>query len=595
MKITFVLASITVFIGIILYFVFFRKKKNIKNNTFIALFIGMIAMTFLVYPLEQEYENIFTRILASYVYALRCAGMGQNLQLLSRIDMTTRNGQLYFIFMNTLFVIMPIMTVGFILTFLESVFTKISFLFAKNKELHIFSEINEKSLLIAKKLQNAHHVRILFTSVTEKGNVNIRSICMREDITNIKFEKNKNKLIFYMISKKEDENINKTLELIQKYKTRKNTKINLISNSKETATLLDSTDKGEITVEIIHEKERAIFHLLNSKPLYLNSINHTISILIVGCGNLGKEFLKDATWCAMMPGYQLKILVVDKNADQIKENLDIEAPEFLSNYNITFLQADIQSSLAINSIKERDDVNYILVSTESDDKNLEVAILLRRLYLREFQREPLIHLWISNEYKRDQIQNIVTEKKNSYHINAFGSLEDLYYQNNIVNSDLEKLAIQIHLLYDPQDTDLKRYHSLEYNKRSSRASALHIKYKLYSILQEDMTENMKENQKVFQERYSSEIEDLLAENEHERWNAYTRSIGYIHASIEDVENYYPKTHHHVYYLARMHPALVEYNQLDEVSRELSRICQKEIDLKASDRQIVKGIQTNIKL
>lgn len=595
MKITFALACITIIVGLIIYFIFFRKKKNIKYNIFIALLTGVIAMTFLVYPLEQEYENVFTRILASLFYAIQCTGTGQDLELLSKIDMNVTNGYIYFIFINALFLIMPLITVSFILTFLENIFVKICFVLLKNKELHIFSDVNDKSLLLAKKLQNTKNVKIIFTDVVDKSKINMKSINMKEKITDIKFGKKTNKIIFYMISENEEENLDKTLELIDKYKNRKNTKINLVNNAEETSTILDSTDKGEITVEIINEKERAIFNLLNDTPLFLNNVNNTISILIVGCGKLGKEFLKDATWCSMMVGYKLEILVIDTRADEIKENINAEAPEFLSNYDITFLNADIKSDKSIDIIKSRNDVNYILVSMDSDDKNLDVAIMLRKLYLREFQREPVINLCVLNEYKKEKISNIVNEKKNPYNLNAFGSLEDLYYHNNIVNSNLEKLAVQIHLFYDPEDTKLERYNLLEYNKRSSRASALHIKYKIYSVLKDLFTEDMKENQRLFKEKYSDKIEELLTINEHERWNAYMRSIGYVCASIDEVESYYRRVNNYVYYLARMHPALVEFDKLDEVSKELSRICQNHIELKDSDRQIVKNIYEKIEL
>ena len=595
MKITFALAFITIIVGLIIYFISFRKKKNLKSNMFLALQIGIIAIAILVYPLEKEYENIFVRILASYSYGLRCAGVGQNLQMLSRIDTSTVNGDIYFTFMSILFLIMPIVTAGFILTFLENIFMKLRFALLKNKELHIFSAVNDKSLLLARKLQNKKNAKIIFTDVIDKSKIDVKSMIMKEHISDIKFEKNRNKITFYMISENEEENLNKALELIDKYKNRKNTKINIVNSAEETSTILDSTDKGKINVEIINEKERAVFNLLNDTPLFLNNVNKTISLLIVGCGKLGKEFLKDATWCSMMVGYKLKILVIDLKADKIQENINAETPDFLSNYDITFVNADIKSDKAIDMLKSRSDVNYILVSMENDDKNLDAAILLRRFYLREFQREPIINLWVLNEYKQEQISNIVNEKKNSYNLNAFGSLYDLYYTNSIVNSNLEKLAIQVHLSYDPEDSKLERYNLLEYNKRSSRASALHIKYKIYSVLGNRFTENMQENQKLFNEIYSCEIEDLLTKNEHERWNAYMRSIGYVYASIDEVKNYYRTTNHYIHYLARMHPALVEFNKLDKVSKELSQICQKPIDLKDSDRQIVRNIYEKIKL
>lgn len=594
MKITFILASITSIIGLIIYFIL-RKKRNIKNSMFIALLTGVIAITFLVYPLEEEYENIFTRIMASFIYAMRCAGMGQDLQLLSKIDMNVKNGYIYFIFMNILFVIMPIITAGVILSFLENILEKISFRLLRNKDLHIFSEVNEKSLLIAQKLEDIKSARIVFTNVTDKNKVTVKSIKIKEKMVNIKFEKNRRKLVFYAISEDESENLNNTLELIEKYKNRENTKINIVNNTEEASTILDSTDKGKISVEIINEKERAVFNLLNNMPLFLNCINKTISILIVGCGNLGKEFLKDATWCSIIPGYKVEILVIDIKANEIKENINAEASEFLNNYDITFVNADIKSNKAIDEIKSRENINYILVSMDNDDKNLDAAIMLRRMYLREFQREPIINLWISNEYKQNQISNIVNEKKDSYKINAFGSIADLYNQNSIVNSDLEKLAIQIHMSYNESDTNLNRYNLLEYNKRSSRASALHIKYKIYSVLEDEFVEDMRKNLKLFKEKYSEKIEEQLSENEHERWNAYMRSIGYTYVSLDKVENYYNNTKHYIHYLARMHPALVKYDELDEISKKLSKLCKKDINLKDSDRQIVRNIYEKINL
>lgn len=594
MKTNFVLAIITIIVGIIIHITILKKKKDFKNNIFLALLTGVIAMTILIYPLEQEYTNTFTRLLASFFYAIKCAGMGQNLDILSQINMNGITGHFYFILINLLFIIMPIIAVGFILTFLEDVFVKIRLALVKAKELHIFSEVNEKSILLAKRLQNQKNVQVVFTNVTDKSKINIRSINMTEKITSIKLRNNL-KIEFYMISSNADENLNKTLELIAKYKEEENIKINVINDSEEASTILDSTDKGKITIEIINEKERAVFNLLNEKPTFLNSINNTISILIVGCGKLGKEFLKDATWCSMIEGHKLKILVIDTKADEIKESINVEAPEFLKNYDITFLNTDIKSDQSLAILKQRNDINYILVSMDSDEKNLETAIMLRRLFLREYLTEPIINLWVSNEYKREQIANIVNEKKNSYNLNTFGSIENLYYQNNIVDSELEKLAIQIHLCYDPEDTQLKRYNLLEYNKRSSRASALHIKYKIYSILKEEFTNDMKENQKKFKQKYSKKIEDELTKNEHERWVAYTRSIGYVQASTKEVKQYYEKSKNYVYYLARMHPALVEFNKLDKLSKELSKICKEKIDLVANDRRIVKNIYEKIEL
>ena len=91
------------------------------------------------------------------------------------------------------------------------------------------------------------------------------------------------------------------------------------------------------------------------------------------------------------------------------------------------------------------------------------------------------------------------------------------------------------------------------------------------------------------------IEKMLIKNEHDRWNAYMRSIGYVTASIKDVESYYNKTNHYIHYLAKLHPALVEFDELDDVSKELSNITSKKVNLKESDKHIIKSIKDNIEL
>ena len=593
-RISFILALVTLLIALFWYIYNLFRKNKLKHTVGVLLAFCVVAMCFLVYPLMNGYHNVFLRILASFVYATRCIRMGQSLDLLSSLNLSNIYGLLSFLLMGFLFVLMPILTASFIISFLDNFFARIYLSLLKHKEIHVFSEVNEKSLLLYKKLELDKNNKIVFTNVLDRKNIINKAFCIKDSINNIPFYRNDLKITFYLISEDEEQNLDYALELIDKYKDKNNIKMNIITNQDLVATILDSTDKGKINVEIIHEKERTIFHLLEKTPLFLNSINKTISLLIVGCGNVGLEFLKDATWCSMMIDYKLKILVIDKNADSIKEKIDVEMPDFLKHYNISFINADIESKESIDALLKNSDVNYVLVSMDSDDKNINTSIFLRRFYLRNFQREPIINLWISNEYKKKQISAITNEKKLSYNINAFGSTEDLYLSYNLINSNLEKLAKQIHLFYDSSDKEFIRYNKLEYNKRSSRASALHIIYKLYSVLGNEYTDDINKNIKLFKKKYSKKIENLLSENEHDRWNAYMRSIGYVPSTIKEVKEYYSRTNHYIDYLSRRHPALVEYNKLDSISKELSKIIKKKIDLIESDRSIVENIQ-NIKI
>ena len=589
MKLAFILCLIVWIIAIIIYFLFLREKKNLKLNIITAFIACIISNMILIFPF-LEYDKLDLKILMSFISSIKCAVMDQDIDFLSNVNLNSLLGHVYFVAVNILFLITPALTVSFIISYLEKLVDHVKFSLSKKKRTIIFSELNDKSLILARDYENDKKSSIVFANVKEKNDIKIKSIKLLEKVTDIKIN-SKNEVIFYIISSNEEKNLNEALELIDKYKDRDNTKIYVLDDNEEAPIILDSTDKGKIDVDIINEKERAIFNLLSNKPLFLNAINKTISILIVGCGNIGKEFLRDSVWCSMLPNYKLKILVIDNNADIIKEKINVEMPELLNNYDITFINEDIKSNKSIEMIKSNNDINYIMVSMENDDKNIETAIMLRRLFLREFDREPIINLYIENDFKQEQVISLSNERGDSYKLNAFGSIDDLYRQNNIVDIELEKLAQQIHLTYDPLDKELKRYNSREYNKKTSRACALHIKYKLFAVLGDKYMEDMNKNLELFRKKYNSKIEQELSKNEHDRWNAYMRSIGYVYVSTDEVKNYYKKTKHHVNYLARMHPALVSYDELDDVSKELSKITSKNINLKDSDVKIVRLLKT----
>ena len=147
MNSSFLLSLIVIGLGIIVFFFFLRKKNNVKLNLFTAIATGIISVAILVFPL-LEYENVYIKALASFIYATKCIGLGQNLDVLSSITLETINDYLYFILLNILFIILPLLTVGFILSFIEKVLSSIRISLCSNKRICVFSEKNDKSLLI---------------------------------------------------------------------------------------------------------------------------------------------------------------------------------------------------------------------------------------------------------------------------------------------------------------------------------------------------------------------------------------------------------------------------------------------------------------
>lgn len=591
MIITFILSVVITIIGCTLLK---KCKIDAKYRFLLIMGIGLLSLGILVFPLLDFKDNAI-KLTNAFYYALKSITLNEEINVLSKINLHSVFGCIYFIWINVFLIALPFFTVSTLIAFIGELFTNYKFRKLKNKNLYFFSEMNEKSIMIAKCYANNNNV-VIFTNVeNNKWNKSdgFKSIKLSEKINEVNLN-NYNNITVYLISKNEEQNLNDALEIMEKYKNEK-IKVYVINNTEEAPIILDSANreiikklkendnKEYVNVEIVNEAERAIFNLLDKKPLYAGTIDNTISLLIIGLGQVGKEFLKDALWCGMMIGYRFKALVIDIKADEIKKNIEIETPELLNNYNITFVNADIKSPDAIEAIKQVNDINYILVSMETDNKNLDTAIDLRRLFIRDYERKPIINIWIQNEYKKQQVNKLINENQTAYDINAFGSIKDMYFDNKIVDSDIEKIGEKIHKAYGGNPAD---YYLNEYNKRSSRASGLHVKYKLYSILRENYSNNLNENLKMFREIYTEELEEVLAKNEHDRWNAYMRTIGYKKATIDDVKKYYPILKDHRDYLGRRHPALVPFEELDNVSRQLQNIGINK-NLKESDHDIVK--------
>ena len=252
-----------------------------------------------------------------------------------------------------------------------------------------------------------------------------------------------------------------------------------------------------------------------------------------------------------------------------------------------------------------ENINYVFIALEEEEKNLNLAILLRRYFMAKdtdgYRREPIINLWIQNNDKKIQVENLkYGEKINLYQINAFGSIEEMYRQKPIIHSKIEEIAKQVHSTYDPEDmkNGLKRFYQLEYNKKSSRAVAIHLKYKFYSILgniydgnfEEDFENNVKKILEVYKKviHENKRLQEILIQNEHERWNAYTRADGFQLIKAEEVKKYKEITKSSKHMVAKLHPALVQFEELKNIQEELhENYIQSDIDIIENLEKILK--------
>ena len=63
---------------------------------------------------------------------------------------------------------------------------------------------------------------------------------------------------------------------------------------------------------------------------------------------------------------------------------------------------------------------------------------------------------------------------------------------------------------------------------------------------------------------------------------------------KEILEYKSKVNNHIYHLAKLHPCLIPFKDLDKLSQELSKIFEKEFDFKSNDYDIVLNIVNILK-
>ncbi len=511
-----------------------------------------------------------------------------------------------------LFVTAPILTVDYVLSFFKNISSYRKLWWRFFRDLYVFSELNERSLALAQSIVKKDKKNVIvFADVFDKNEERsfelmdeawkMGAICFKKDIVsiNFKFHSKESKLSFFAIGMDDIENVNQSFGVIEHYKERKNTMLYVFSTSLEGELMMAATQKGEIKVRRIKDVRSLIYRTLFEMeetvieqkatglpaeeivPDLFMSARPTedglkqIGAVVVGCGLHGKEMVKALTWFCQMDGYRVSIDVFDRDK-LMRSKFAAECPELMSSaYNGVYVEGEAQYMIRFhtgsdphsgeqigldvdtiefaNEIKQLKGTTYVFVALGTDEDNIQTAARLRVLF-EQMKIHPVIHAVVYNSQKKDALSDIKNFKGQSYDISLVGDLNTLYSEEVIIDSELEQEALQRHLKYGPEET----FWQYEYNYRSSMASALHMRARIACGIpgadkrEEDLTEAER-----------AAIEPL----EHRRWNAYTRSEGYIYSGSQDKKSRND--------LGKMHPDLVNFEALsDEKKRMDSRVGTK---------------------
>ena len=406
-----------------------------------------------------------------------------------------------------------------------------------------------------------------------------------------RFMKRAEKTNFFILSNNEDANIHAAINL-QACEAGKNVSRIYCSarETKEVAILAESS-KGKL--QIIDDSKAAVMEFAMRKnkegkclahPINFVEINHQLGCVetkkpftafIIGFGTTGQEalrFLYEFSAFADCKGKKASVdfHVFDNRIDDIKGELYQEVPALPlleSLHEITLHPCNAGTLEFLNKLHELvDNLNYVVVATGEDERNLHIATMIYEYALQHRQDgfnkfKILVRLYESgSEYKFKK----VIEAYGNGHFSAmepFGSPSDIYTKKWVVDDAEKDEAVKFYEAYcqvaheecrplndrwdyevGREQTKLLGYRRINRKLMQDRANSKHCYTKEVLLGLHDMSETPELPSWPIKMEIGNQAEKdwrcrlvNVSICEHLRWNASHLMMGYLPMSVEEAK------------------------------------------------------------
>ena len=470
-------------------------------------------------------------------------------------------------------VLAPVLALGVVLSFFRNISAYSRYLRGFFRDTYVFSGVNAKSLALAADLRKNHpKACLVFAAVADDSQRQqtdfLDAVCFKMDICSIRLglRSKGRSLNLFAIEEQQSRNVDLALKLIEGYRDRANTRLDVFTTEIEGELVLAGADKGKMKVRRVNEVRSLVNRFLHEEGhrLFENASApdasglRTVTAVILGLGARGSEMLKALSWYCQMDGYRVRIHAFDRDP-MAAERLEADCPELLSEeYNGVLAEGeaayticlhrgvDVTGKTFVDEIMQIPGITFAFVSLGSDDLNLRIAVELRMLFERQ-KNSAMIHAVNVGGRERRRLSGAKNSAGQSYRISLIGDVESSFAENVILDPQIEADAFRRHQAYcygDPEK--IEDFWRHEYCYRSSMASAIHAVARIRCGIP---GAEKPEDQLTAAER--ERIETL----EHRRWNAYMRSEGYVYSGSTERSSRNN--------LAKQHNDLVCYSLLSE--------------------------------
>ena len=536
-----------------------------------AVFVGLVPV--IAAMVEGEPAGILKLALfdALQTFQIFTVNVGGDF-ILENIDRSaTAISAAYSTYMSCMLFAAPLLTFGFVISLFRSALSDLRYRLRRRGDVYAFSELNERSLMLARSIREGHENAVLVfadaerdggqSELTEQAK-ELHAILLYKDLLSAQLQKHSRSaaLNLFAIRAQESENLLQALKLLEKYREREHTNLYVFSAGAEGELLLSDAPKGKVRLRRVNETRSLIYQFLydEGERLFETAAaspdgSKSIRAVIVGLDNAGQEMLRALTWYCQMDGYTLELHAFDADP-RAADRFAAQCPELLSGsdaYPITIhAGADLSAKSFADCFMALPASTFVFVSLGSDTENIRQAAYLRMLCERAGAK-PILKTIVSDAAETEALSGVRNYRGQPYGIEAMGDAESLFSEKVLIGSELERLALERHCKWG-QEEEFWQY---EYNYRSSMASAIHRKARIAcGIPGADKTEA----------ELTEAERDGIERLEHRRWNAYMRAEGYVYSGSPDKSSRND--------LAKMHHNLVPFDTLSaEDQRKDSRV------------------------
>lgn len=601
-----------------------RRQEKGKLNPLTWLIISTVAaiIIFYLYGNKDAQSGLLENLILAVLGGVRVI-TGDNSVVDTRAQMpevSTGMASIFSLYTAVLHFMVSSVIIGFVLKLVDLLFPALRYRFLSRGRIYVFSGLSEREVLLAEDIRRLEKEKkgkasvMVFLGKAEEGqkeeNVlkerirKLGAFLFFEGVSELVIPKRcrKHRIDYFLLGEEDGKNINDALELAEKYKTEDTlVYVHVLSDYPETESLLDSvSDRGNCNFRLIPEKRTMLYQLLSKSPLFLGMKDDKLTILIVGAGQNGQEAVKICSWCGCMQDRVPEIWVLDQNERPYRQLLK-ECPETMREH-VHYEVIDVCTPEFHTFLRSHREIGYVICALGDEHLNLRTAMDIRSIayeeppYDRESKKLPIINVRLNDDVLHRMAKSLKYDKDTLCELNPFGNLKEFYTWENIGASYLEGGGLAVHgfykKLYGGKMTEqeiYEDYESSEYNRSSSMATALHGKYKAYACLGNipaydkalyDWGEQPDEKmcQKLAEQLYDIRVPlgerksrvEKLARLEHDRWMAYTRSLGWRTAELKEASMWQEQMGTHKNAAAKLHPRLVEWENLDSYTQEHDR-------------------------